>query len=69
MPGKDGLTHVDETGSVRMVDVGGKPHERRRARARASIRMAPETASRIRELPKGDGWTRLAISPVVRLRG
>jgi cyclic pyranopterin monophosphate synthase len=65
MPGKDGLTHVDETGSVRMVDVGGKPHERRRARARASIRMAPETASRIRELPKGDALTMAQLAGIM----
>jgi cyclic pyranopterin phosphate synthase len=37
-----------------MVDVGAKPFSRRRASARCTIRMAPETARRIRELPKGD---------------
>ena len=34
------LSHVDESGAVRMVDVGGKPLSRRRAVARASVRMA-----------------------------
>ena len=48
------LSHVDESGSVRMVDVGGKPLSRRRAVAAAVVRMAPETAARLRELPKGD---------------
>ena len=48
------LSHVDESGGVRMVDVGGKPESRRRAVASASVRMAPETARRLRELPKGD---------------
>jgi cyclic pyranopterin phosphate synthase len=48
------LSHVDETGDVRMVDVGGKPLSRRRAAAAATVRMAPETARRLRELPKGD---------------
>jgi cyclic pyranopterin phosphate synthase len=48
------LSHVDETGDVRMVDVGGKPLSRRRAVASATVRMAPETARRLRELPKGD---------------
>ena len=48
------LSHVDETGAVRMVDVGGKPVSRRRARARAVVRMAPETAARLSALPKGD---------------
>jgi cyclic pyranopterin phosphate synthase len=37
-----------------MVDVGDKPLSRRRAVARATLRMAPETASRLAELPKGD---------------
>ena len=38
------LSHVDEAGDVRMVDVGGKPLSRRRAVAAATVRMAPETA-------------------------
>jgi cyclic pyranopterin monophosphate synthase len=37
-----------------MVDVGGKPVSRRRAVARAVLRVAPETASRLGALPKGD---------------
>jgi cyclic pyranopterin monophosphate synthase len=45
---------VDEAGEVRMVDVGGKPLSRRRAVARAVLRVAPETASRLGSLPKGD---------------
>jgi cyclic pyranopterin phosphate synthase len=48
------LSHVDEAGDVRMVDVGGKPLSRRRAVARAVVRVAPETASRLSALPKGD---------------
>jgi cyclic pyranopterin phosphate synthase len=48
------LSHVDETGRVHMVDVGGKPVERRRAVAVATVRMAPATVERLRELPKGD---------------
>ncbi len=49
------LSHVDETsGAVRMVDVGAKPLSRRRAVARGRVTMAPETARRLRELPKGD---------------
>src|SRR5829696_4369106 len=38
------LSHVDESGDVRMVDVGAKPVSRRRARAAAVVRMRPETA-------------------------
>ena len=48
------FSHVDEAGTVRMVDVGGKVLSRRRAVARATVRMAPETARQLRELPKGD---------------
>jgi cyclic pyranopterin phosphate synthase len=44
-----------------MVDVGGKPFSRRRAVARGVVRMSPETARRLRELPKGDA---LAIAQV-----
>ena len=51
------LSHVDEAGSVRMVDVGGKPLSRRRAVARATVQMASETAARLRSLPKGDALT------------
>ena len=37
-----------------MVDVGGKPLSRRRTSAQATVRVAAETARRLRELPKGD---------------
>ena len=48
------LSHVDEAGDVRMVDVGGKPLSRRRAVARAVVRVAPETVAQLGSLPKGD---------------
>ena len=48
------LSHVDEAGEVRMVDVGGKPLSRRRAVARAVVRVAPETVRQLAALPKGD---------------
>ncbi|MCY4017095.1 MAG: cyclic pyranopterin monophosphate synthase MoaC [Gammaproteobacteria bacterium] len=38
-----GLTHLDETGNARMVDVGGKPDSERVASAGARIEMRPET--------------------------
>jgi cyclic pyranopterin monophosphate synthase len=59
------LSHVDETGGVRMVDVGGKPVSRRRAVARASILMAPETARRLRELPKGDALATAQLAGIM----
>jgi cyclic pyranopterin monophosphate synthase len=48
------LSHVDERGRVRMVNIGDKPLSRRRAIAQATVRMAPETARRLGALPKGD---------------
>ena len=59
------LSHVDETGAVRMVDVGAKPLSRRRAVARAEIRMAPETANRLRDLPKGDALTTAQLAGIM----
>ncbi len=59
------LSHVDEGGAVRMVDVGGKPISRRRAVARASVRMAPETALLLRELPKGDALVTAQLAGVM----
>ncbi len=59
------LSHVDETGAVRMVDVGGKPAQRRRARARASVHMAPGTAARLSELPKGDALAAARIAGIM----
>lgn len=50
------LTHVDGAGRARMVDVGGKPAQRRIARARGRIALRPGTASLVRrnEMAKGD---------------
>src|SRR5713226_4558525 len=59
------LSHVTEAGDVRMVDVGGKPLSRRRAVARASVRMAPQTARRLRELPKGDALTTAQLAGIM----
>ena len=59
------LSHVDEGGRVRMVDVGGKPLARRRATARAVVRMAPETAARLRDLPKGDALTTAELAGIM----
>jgi cyclic pyranopterin phosphate synthase len=59
------LSHVDETGGVRMVDVGDKPSSRRRAVARAVLRMAPDTARRLRELPKGDALATAQLAGIM----
>ncbi len=46
------LTHLDEDGRARMVDVGAKEITERVARARARVRMSPQSA---RAVARGDG--------------
>ena len=60
------LTYVDEQGRARMVDVGDKPVQRRVARARGVITIAPETAELIREnrVAKGDVLTVAQIAGI-----
>jgi len=48
-----------------MVDVGSKPVSRRRARARALVRMAPETAARLGALPKGDALAAARLAGIM----
>jgi cyclic pyranopterin monophosphate synthase len=50
------LTHLDESGRARMVDVGAKDVTDRRAVARAVVRMSPDTAAAVArgDAPKGD---------------
>jgi cyclic pyranopterin monophosphate synthase len=59
------LSHFDEKGASRMVDVSAKPETDRLARASASVRMRPETLRLIRDrsLVKGD------VLEVARLAG
>jgi cyclic pyranopterin monophosphate synthase len=59
------LSHVEPDGSVRMVDVGGKPLSRRRALARARVTMAPDTARRLRDLPKGDALATAQVAGIM----
>jgi cyclic pyranopterin phosphate synthase len=59
------LSHVNKAGDVRMVDVGDKPLSRRRAVARATVRMAPETAGRLRALPKGDALVTAQVAGIM----
>ena len=58
------LTHVDESGAARMVDVGAKAETRREAKAECLVRMAPATLQAVREseVAKGDalGVARIA---------
>jgi len=50
------LTHLDEQGRARMVDVGAKPVTSRECVARGAVQMAPETLAALVEgrTPKGD---------------
>jgi cyclic pyranopterin phosphate synthase len=59
------LSHFDEKGASRMVDVSAKPETDRFARASALVRMKPETLALIRDkaLAKGD------VLEVARLAG
>ncbi|HEY2770690.1 MAG TPA: cyclic pyranopterin monophosphate synthase MoaC [Solirubrobacteraceae bacterium] len=58
------LTHLDEQGQARMVDVGEKPATERRAVAQAVVRVSRETAAAVEagDAPKGDvlGVARIA---------
>ena len=60
------LSHVDKDGKARMVDVGHKPPQRRRAVAIGTISMTPATADRIREneIAKGDVLTVAQIAGI-----
>jgi cyclic pyranopterin phosphate synthase len=62
---RDRLTHLDEHGRARMVDVGPKEVTERVCVARAEVRMAAATLERIAagDLPKGD------VLAVARLAG
>lgn len=51
-----GLTHLDDQGRARMVDVGSKAPTERWAKARAVVTVSPETLRRLKagDLKKGD---------------
>jgi cyclic pyranopterin phosphate synthase len=62
------LTHLDETGAARMVDVSGKPETRREATAECFVRMSPDTVRAIQEatVAKGDA---LGVARVAGIMG
>jgi cyclic pyranopterin monophosphate synthase len=65
---ESGLTHVDETGAARMVDVSSKEPSARRAVAAGTVRTTPEVIDLLRHdaLPKGDA---LAVARVAGIMG
>ncbi|MDF1537089.1 MAG: cyclic pyranopterin monophosphate synthase MoaC [bacterium] len=62
------LTHLDEKGRARMVDVGGKNPSRRTAVAKADVLLTPETLAAVLDgdVPKGDV---LAVARVAGITG
>jgi len=62
----DELTHLDQHGQARMVDVGAKERTSREARARATLRMSPETRRLLLsgESPKGDALATARIAGI-----
>jgi len=62
------LTHIDETGQAKMVDVGAKPDTERVAVAGGEVYLRPETVSLIRQglMKKGDV---LAVARIAGIMG
>jgi len=60
------LSHVDDAGRAKMVDVSGKPVQKRRAVASGQINVAPETLALIRDnsIKKGDVLTVAQIAGI-----
>ena len=60
------FSHLDAAGTARMVDVGAKPVQYRRAVAAGFVECAPETVHALREkaLPKGDVLTVARIAAI-----
>jgi cyclic pyranopterin phosphate synthase len=61
------LTHLDECGNTRMVDVSAKPVQTRRATATATLHCRPATIRLLQRaaLPKGDA---LAVAKVAAIQ-
>jgi len=60
-------SHVRDDGRVAMVDVGGKPATERLARARATLRMSPQTEAALRSatVAKGDAFAVAQIAGIM----
>jgi cyclic pyranopterin monophosphate synthase len=61
------LTHLDETGAARMVDVSAKPDTQRRAIATGRITMSADAATAIRDnaIAKGDVFAAARIAGIM----
>jgi cyclic pyranopterin phosphate synthase len=67
-PGPTGLTHVDESGAARMVDVSDKDVTARTARASGRVLVSPRVVELLRGegVPKGDA---LGVARVAGIMG
>lgn len=67
MPTEGKLTHLDDRGQVKMVDVGGKPDSERLAVAAGRVLMKPTTLELIREgnIKKGDALAVARIAGIM----
>jgi cyclic pyranopterin phosphate synthase len=65
------FSHLDKTGSVRMVNVGYKPVQRRRAIATGKLLCAAATIRALKKnaLPKGDVLTVAQIAGIQAAKG
>lgn len=68
MTAQNAFSHLNAEGEARMVDVGSKPVQRRRAVAVGRLVASPETIAALREqaLPKGDV---LAVARIAGIQG
>ena len=62
------LTHLDQAGQARMVDVSGKPVSSRQARASGRVRLSAAAVAALRDgaVPKGDA---LAVARIAGIQG
>ena len=62
------LTHLDQAGQARMVDVSGKDVSSRQARASGRVLLSPAAVAALREatVPKGDA---LAVARIAGIQG
>lgn len=67
MKAKKNFSHLDDSGTARMVDVGGKQTEQRTAIAEATLLCHPETitALRAQALPKGDALATARLAGIM----
>jgi cyclic pyranopterin phosphate synthase len=63
----DGLSHLDEKGQLRMVDVSAKPPQRRRAVAEGFFCAKPETLDRLEagRMPKGEALAAARVAGIL----